>query len=72
MPEWSQTSSKLDEAMALLDEAIDGGHRVLVFSQFVDLLSLLRSRIEQRHGTTAIWMGLLGQVPSGVHPAFSP
>ena len=48
MPEWSQTSSKLDEAMALLDEAIDGGHRVLVFSQFVDLLSLLRSRIEQR------------------------
>ena len=48
MPEWSQTSSKLDEAMALLDEAIDGGHRVLVFSQFVDLLSLLRARIEQR------------------------
>lgn len=26
MPEWSQTSSKLDEAMALLEEAIDGGH----------------------------------------------
>lgn len=48
MPEWSQTSSKLDEAMALLEEAIDGGHRVLVFSQFVDLLSLLRARIEQR------------------------
>ncbi|MDM5122064.1 DEAD/DEAH box helicase [Aeromonas rivipollensis] len=46
MPEWSQTSSKLDEAMALLEEAIDGGHRVLVFSQFVDLLSLLRARIE--------------------------
>lgn len=48
MPEWSQTSSKLDEAMGLLEEAIDGGHRVLVFSQFVDLLSLLRARIEQR------------------------
>ncbi|MHC3400412.1 SNF2-related protein [Aeromonas veronii] len=48
MPEWSQTSSKLDEAMALLEEAIDGGHRVLVFSQFVDLLSLLRARIEQK------------------------
>ncbi|MCH7371148.1 DEAD/DEAH box helicase [Aeromonas sp. MR16] len=46
MPEWNQTSSKLDEAMALLEEAIDGGHRVLVFSQFVDLLSLLRARIE--------------------------
>lgn len=48
MPEWSQTSSKLDEAMGLLEEAIDGGHRVLVFSQFVDLLSLLRARIEQK------------------------
>lgn len=48
MPEWSQTSSKLDEAMNLLEEAIDGGHRVLVFSQFVDLLSLLRARIEQK------------------------
>ena len=48
MPEWNQTSSKLDEAMALLEEAIDGGHRVLVFSQFVDLLSLLRARIEQK------------------------
>jgi len=48
MPEWSQTSSKLDEAMALLEEAIDGGHRVLVFSQFVDLLSLLRARIAQK------------------------
>ena len=43
MPEWSQTSSKLDEAMNLLEEAIDGGHRVLVFSQFVDLLSLARA-----------------------------
>lgn len=48
MPEWAEASSKLDEAMALLEEAIDGGHRVLVFSQFVDLLSLLRTRIEQR------------------------
>ena len=32
----------------LLEEAIDNGHRVLVFSQFVDLLSLLRARIEQK------------------------
>jgi len=34
--------------MNLLEEAIDGGHRVLVFSQFVDLLSLLRARIAQK------------------------
>ncbi|MFM4825491.1 SNF2-related protein [Aeromonas bivalvium] len=48
MPTWAHSNSKLDEAMALLDEAIDGGHRVLVFSQFVDLLSLLRDRIAKR------------------------
>ncbi|PJG57719.1 DEAD/DEAH box helicase [Aeromonas cavernicola] len=48
MPDWAHASSKLDEAMVLLKEAIEGGHRVLVFSQFVDLLSLLRVRIEQQ------------------------
>ena len=48
MPEWAYSNSKLDEAMALLGEAIDNGHRVLVFSQFVDLLSLLRERIGKR------------------------
>ena len=41
--------------MALLEEAIDGGHRVLVFSQFVDLLSLLRAASSRKNGTTAIW-----------------
>lgn len=48
LPEWQEANSKLDEAMALLEEAIDGGHRVLVFSQFVDLLTLLRRRLEAR------------------------
>lgn len=49
LPDWQAESSKLDEAMALLEEAIDGGHRVLVFSQFVDLLTLLRQRLEGRN-----------------------
>lgn len=48
LPEWQESCSKLDEAMSLLEEAIDGGHRVLVFSQFVDLLTLLRGRLQQR------------------------
>src|SRR2546426_6300787 len=32
----------------LLDEAIDGGHRVLVFSQFVSMLSLLKDKLAER------------------------
>jgi SNF2 family DNA or RNA helicase len=32
----------------LLEEAIDGGHRVLVFSQFVAMLSLIRQRLDRQ------------------------
>jgi len=40
------TSGKLDLFGELLEEAIDGGHRVLVFSQFVSMLTLLKERLE--------------------------
>lgn len=39
------TSGKLDMFGELLEEVIDGGHRVLVFSQFVSMLSLLKERL---------------------------
>ena len=32
----------------MLDEAMDGGHRVLVFSQFVTMLTILRNELEAR------------------------
>src|SRR5260221_4755940 len=38
-------SGKLDLCGELLEEVIDGGHRVLVFSQFVSMLTLLRERL---------------------------
>ena len=41
-------SGKLDVFFELLDEAIDGGHRVLVFSQFVTMLTILRRELEAR------------------------
>jgi superfamily II DNA or RNA helicase len=47
IPEGS-TSGKLDLFDELLEEVVDGGHRVLVFSQFVSLLSLLRQQLEAR------------------------
>jgi SNF2 family DNA or RNA helicase len=44
--ESKQDSAKLELLDELLEEAIDGGHRVLVFSQFVSMLTLLRERLE--------------------------
>ncbi len=41
-----EASAKLDLFGELLEEAIDGGHRILVFSQFVSMLNLLRERLD--------------------------
>jgi superfamily II DNA or RNA helicase len=41
-------SAKMDLFFELLDEVVDGGHRVLVFSQFVTMLQILRRNLEQR------------------------
>ena len=42
-------SGKLELFEELLDECLDGGHKVLVFSQFTRMLSILRSRLDKRH-----------------------
>ncbi len=44
----SPGSAKLDAFLELLDEAVDDGHRVLVFSQFTSLLALLRPELEAK------------------------
>jgi len=41
-------SGKLDLFMELLDEAMDGGHRVLVFSQFVSMLHIIRAELVKK------------------------
>ncbi|MDO8542101.1 MAG: DEAD/DEAH box helicase [Opitutaceae bacterium] len=41
-------SAKLDAFRELLDEAIDDGHRILVFSQFTSLLALLRAELDNQ------------------------
>ena len=40
-------SSKLELLMELLEQAVDGGHRVLVFSQFAGMLRLIRERVAE-------------------------
>ena len=42
-----ESSAKLDLLDELLEEAIDGEHRVLVFSQFVSMLHIIRERLEK-------------------------
>jgi superfamily II DNA or RNA helicase len=41
----SSSSGKLDMFGELLEEVIDGGHRLLVFSQFVGMLTLLKEKL---------------------------
>jgi len=42
----STASGKTDLFRELLEEVIDGGHRVLVFSQFVTMLNLLKEHLD--------------------------
>jgi superfamily II DNA or RNA helicase len=44
----AEPSSKLDAFMELVDEAIDGNHRILVFSQFTSMLAILRRELDAR------------------------
>jgi len=41
-------SAKMELFFELLDEALDGGHRVLVFSQFVSMLTILRNQMDHK------------------------
>jgi SNF2 family DNA or RNA helicase len=47
-PGGQEISGKLEVFFEMLDEAMDGGHRVLVFSQFVSMLAILRRELEAR------------------------
>ncbi len=43
----AKASGKLELFTELLEEVMDGGHRVLVFSQFVGMLTLLKERLAE-------------------------
>ncbi len=48
LPDSTAPSAKLEALEELLDELLEGGHKALIFSQFVDHLSLIRAMIERR------------------------
>lgn len=40
-------SGKLDQLQEIVCDAVEGGHRILIFSQFTTMLSHIRNRLEQ-------------------------
>ena len=46
-----QSSAKLETLLEQVDEVLDGGHKALVFSQFVRLLDIVKQRLERRKTT---------------------
>jgi SNF2 family DNA or RNA helicase len=75
--EGDKASGKLDLFNELLQEALDGGHRVLVFSQFVEMLSLLKEKLQEQgieyaylDGSTRDRQGAVGDFQSSKKPVF--
>ena len=42
-------SAKTDACVQLIQSAIDGGHRMLLFSQFTSMLNILKTRLDEEH-----------------------
>jgi SNF2 family DNA or RNA helicase len=42
----AEPSAKIDTLLAQLDQVLDEGHKILVFSQFTSLLAIVRSRLD--------------------------
>jgi superfamily II DNA or RNA helicase len=70
-------SGKLELFNELLAEVLDGGHRVLVFSQFVRMLTLLRETLDAQDvpycyldGATANRPEVIARFQSGAAPVF--
>ncbi|MCD8340894.1 MAG: DEAD/DEAH box helicase [Clostridiales bacterium] len=55
-------SAKLDSCMELVSEALSGGHRILLFSQFTSMLELIRQRLEREDISYFV---LEGSTPKG-------
>ena len=62
----ANASGKLEMFGELLEEVIDGGHRLLVFSQFVGMLTLLKERLAEEKiefcyldGSTTDWAAVV-------------
>lgn len=53
-------SAKLEACMELIESAMEGGHRMLVFSQFTSMLEILQKRLEE---SGIAYFKITGDVP---------
>jgi SNF2 family DNA or RNA helicase len=54
-------SAKLSALMSMIDEIVDEGHKILIFSQFVEMLTLIRAELEKAN---IVYEYLDGQTPA--------
>ena len=47
--DWDGGSAKLDTCLEILRQAVDAGHKVLLFSQFTSMLDLIAQRLRAEH-----------------------
>jgi superfamily II DNA or RNA helicase len=57
----ARSSAKLDALLAMLDELLEEGRRVLVFSQFTSMLDLIEAELQRRRWS---WVRLSGESKS--------
>jgi superfamily II DNA or RNA helicase len=65
-PDAPAESPKIDALLEIVEELRDNGHRALVFSQYVDFLSLVREQLEERK---IEYSYLDGSTPAADRPA---
>lgn len=54
-------SAKLNALLAMISEIVDEGHKILIFSQFVEMLTLIRAELERAN---FVYEYLDGQTPA--------
>ncbi len=54
-------SAKLNALLAMISEIVEEGHKILVFSQFVEMLTLIRNELDKQH---YVYEYLDGQTPA--------
>ena len=47
MENFQGDSGKLEQLLEILDDALDGGHRVLLFSQFTSMHAIIKTKLEE-------------------------
>lgn len=56
-PDYNGNSAKLDSCIDLIASAVEGGHKVLLFSQFTSMLDIIKERLAGRNITFYLLTG---------------